>query len=265
MDALEQTGTGIFHQGIAVKKLSILIPVYNEEITIGVLLKKIIALTLPYCLEKEVILINDGSTDNSKHIMLSYQQGGANSEIKYLEHSKNRGKGAAIHSGLAVVSGDLVMVQDADLEYCPEEYHLLIAPIWYGAADVVYGSRYLGKTSTNSNHIWQYRGNRFLTQLSNRFTGLQLSDMETGYKLFKTTFLKAISLSEKRFGFEPEVTAKISKIPNIRIAEAAISYHGRTYKEGKKIGWKDGVWATWCILWYSIIQTRTSSNKLQNK
>lgn len=242
------------------KKLSILIPVYNEENTIGLLLQKLIKITLPYGLEKEVILINDGSTDNSKAIMQSFSKGGLSSEIKYLEHLKNRGKGAAIHSALAAVSGDLVIIQDADLEYCPDEYHLLIAPIWEGAADVVYGSRYLGKDGTNSSLIWQYRGNQFLTKLSNRFTGLQLSDMETGYKLFKTKFLKGVILTERRFGFEPEVTVKISKIPQIRIVEAGISYCARTYKEGKKIGWKDGLWAAWCILWYSVIQKSTYSN-----
>jgi len=191
-------------------------------------------------IEKQIIIVDDFSSDNTKGAILNYTERNNSLNIKLLEHSKNVGKGAAIHTGINYASGDYIIIQDADLEYDPEEYNLLLKPVEDGYADVVYGSRFLGGKAHRIMFFWHSIGNNLLTFLSNMFLNLNLTDMETCYKLFKADILRKIVLKEKRFGFEPEVTAKISKIPDIKIYEVGISYYGRSYKEGKKINWKDG-------------------------
>jgi glycosyltransferase involved in cell wall biosynthesis len=233
-------------------KLSILIPVYNEDKTIGLLLDKIQAVHLVHNLQKEILLVNDGSTDSSEEVILRYIAQNPGLGIQYLKHPVNQGKGAALHTGISKATGEYLIVQDADLEYNPQEYNLLIQPIVDGFADVVYGSRFIGNKPHRVLFFWHFMGNKFLTFLSNLFTDINLTDMETCYKSFKTNIIQNIELKEKRFGFEPEVTAKIARIPNIRIYEIGISYYGRTYEEGKKIGWRDGFRAIYCILKYNI-------------
>lgn len=234
------------------KKLSILIPVFNEAATIRALLDRVTAVQLTNGIEKELILINDCSTDTTDAAIRAYMETHPELGIVYITHEKNLGKGAAIHSGIAKASGDYLIIQDADLEYDPEEINVLLQPVIKGQADVVYGSRFMGGNSHRILFFWHYAGNKLLTTLSNMFTNLNLSDMETCYKLFRTALLKNIPLKEKRFGFEPEITAKVSRIPNVRIYEVGISYYGRTYEEGKKIHWKDGFRAIYCILKYNI-------------
>ena len=233
-------------------KLSILIPVFNEAATIRALLDRVTAVQLTNGIEKELILINDCSTDTTDAAIRAFMETHPELGIVYITHEKNLGKGAAIHSGIAKASGDYLIIQDADLEYDPEEINVLLQPVIKGQADVVYGSRFMGGNSHRILFFWHYAGNKLLTTLSNMFTNLNLSDMETCYKLFRTALLKNISLKEKRFGFEPEITAKVSRIPNVRIYEVGISYYGRTYEEGKKIHWKDGFRAIYCILKYNI-------------
>jgi len=236
------------------KILSIIIPTYNEEKTIESILDKIKSIKLNYDIEKSLIIIDDFSTDNTKSIIDNYIQNNASINITYFSHEKNKGKGASIHTGISKIKGDYVITQDADLEYDPNEYNQLLRPIIDGYADVVYGSRFMGSNPHRVLFFWHSIGNKFLTFLSNAFTNLNLTDMETCYKLFKTDILKGLNLKEKRFGFEPEVTAKIAKIKNIRIYEIGISYYGRTYKEGKKINWKDGFRAIWCIIKYNVLR-----------
>ncbi|MCH2225023.1 MAG: glycosyltransferase family 2 protein [Crocinitomicaceae bacterium] len=236
--------------------LSIVIPAYNEERTIHLILNKIRDVVLLENIKKEIIIVNDYSSDDTAGAITSYRKANPELNIEYVAHEKNKGKGAALHTGIAKASGDYLIIQDADLEYDPEEYNDLLKPVINGFADVVYGSRFAGSNPHRILFYWHSIGNRFLTRLSNMFTNLNLSDMETCYKLFKSETIKSIKLKEHRFGFEPEVTAKISRIPNIRIYEVGISYYGRTYEEGKKIGWKDGFRAIYCILKYNIFQRK---------
>ena len=233
--------------------LSILIPAYNEVRTIHLILDKVKAVQLIGGYTKEVIIVNDCSKDNTEEAILSYKQQHPDLEIAYFKHEVNKGKGAAIHTAIAKATGDICIVQDADLEYDPEEFNILLKPIIDGFADVVFGSRFMGGNPHRVLFFWHTIGNKFLTFLSNMMTNLNLTDMETCYKMFKTDIIQSIKLNEKRFGFEPEVTAKIAKVPKIRIYEVGISYYGRTYEEGKKIGWKDGFRAIYCILKYRFI------------
>lgn len=232
------------------KKLSIIIAAYNEGETIPLILDKIKKIELKQNIEKEIIIVNDCSSDNTKEIIENYISKNPELNITFLNHSKNKGKGASLHTAIANASGEYTIIQDADLEYNPEEYAVLLQPVLDGFADVVYGSRFMGGNAHRVLFFWHTIGNKFLTFLSNMFTNLNLTDMETCYKLFNTKMLQSLKLKEKRFGFEPEVTAKISKIPKIRIYEVGISYYGRTYDEGKKINWKDGLHAIYCIIRY---------------
>ena len=234
--------------------LSILIPAYNEGRTIHHILNKVKAVELIGGYTKEVIIVNDCSKDNTEEAIQSYIQQNPELTINYFKHEINKGKGAAIHTAIAKATGDVCIVQDADLEYDPEEFNILLKPIIDGFADVVFGSRFMGGNPHRVLFFWHTIGNKFLTFLSNMMTNLNLTDMETCYKMFKTEIIQSISLNEKRFGFEPEVTAKIAKVPKVRIYEVGISYYGRTYEEGKKIGWKDGFRAIYCILKYRFIR-----------
>ncbi|MEM8526555.1 MAG: glycosyltransferase family 2 protein [Bacteroidota bacterium] len=234
--------------------LSIIIPVFNEEATVSKVLARVRDVELLSEVKKEIILVNDASKDTTQEKILAFQNEHKHLNIKCFEHSKNKGKGAALHTGIEQAKGDFIIVQDADLEYAPEEINALLEPILQDKADVVYGSRFVGGRPHRVLFFWHSVGNRFLTLLSNAFTDLNLTDMETCYKLFRAPILKGIQLKENRFGFEPEVTAKIAKIKGIRIYEVGISYSGRTYQEGKKINWKDGVRAIYCILRYNLFR-----------
>lgn len=239
-----------------IKKLSIIIPVYNEAKTIALILDRIHEVKLIRNIEKEVIIVNDCSIDDTENVIHQYIAITPELTIKYLAHNCNQGKGAAIHTGIVYATGEYLLVQDADLEYDPGEYNSLLKPVVVGAADVVYGSRFMGGNAHRILFFWHTIGNRFLTFLSNFFNNLNLTDMETGYKLFRTDIIQRIHLQEKRFGFEPEVTAKISMVPDIRIYEVGIAYYGRTFAEGKKIGWRDGIKAIYCILKYALFNNQ---------
>ncbi len=232
--------------------LSIIIPAYNESRTIEKILDKVLAVNLPEQIASEIIVVNDCSSDDTAEKVRAYQSNHPDSNVKFFEHDKNKGKGAALYTGIKSATGDFLIVQDADLEYDPNEFNALLQPILDGFADVVYGSRFIGGKPHRILFYWHSIGNRWLTGLSNMFTNLNLTDMETCYKLFRTDMIQSLTLKENRFGFEPEVTAKISRIPNVRIYEVGISYYGRTYEEGKKISWRDGFWAIWCILKYNL-------------
>ena len=235
-------------------RLSIVIPAYNEGRTIHFILDKIKQVTLLDNLEKEIILVNDCSTDSTEEAILAYTAQNPSLTIQYVRHQVNKGKGAALHTGIAHATGEIIVIQDADLEYDPAEYNILLKPILDGFADVVYGSRFMGGKPHRILFFWHTIGNKLLTFASNLFSNLNLSDMETCYKMFKSDVIKQLKLHEKRFGFEPEVTAKIARIPAIRIYEVGLSYYGRTYEEGKKIGWKDGFRALFCILKYGLLK-----------
>jgi glycosyltransferase involved in cell wall biosynthesis len=239
---------------MSIKKLSIIIPAYNEERTIHFILNKVKDVNLINGITKEVIIVNDCSTDETESAIENYISTNPSLDIQYFRHEINKGKGAALHTGIDKATGEYLIIQDADLEYDPQEYNDLLKPVVNGFADVVYGSRFMGGKPHRILFFWHSLGNKFITSISNIFSNLNLTDVETCYKLFNTKLIQSIELKEKRFGFEPEITAKIARTPNVRIYEVGISYYGRTYAEGKKIGWKDGVRAIYCILKYGLLK-----------
>lgn len=234
------------------KKLSIIIPCYNEESFIEVILNNIIDISLPKTVSKELIVINDGSTDGSLKLIEQFKNRQLECDMIIVSHAVNKGKGSSIKSGIKSATGDYIIIQDADLEYDPKDYSKMLLLFIENRADVVYGSRFRTGDAHRVLFFMHTIGNKFLTFLSNLFTQLNLTDMECGYKMFRAEILKNLQLHEQRFGFEPEVTAKISRIKNIRIYEIGISYHGRTYADGKKIKWQDGFRALYCILKYNL-------------
>lgn len=238
---------------MTIKKLSKIIPTYNEAATIDKILDKVKKVELLNRIEKEVIIINDCSNDDTAGAIHRYMNNNPEFNIHYYEHKKNKGKGASLHTGISKTTREYLIIQDADLEYDPNEYNDLLKPVIKGFTDIVYGSRFMGSNPHRILFFWHSIGNKLLTTLSNMFTNLNLTDMETCYKLFRTDIIHGINLKENRFGFEPEITAKISRMPMIRIYEVGISYYGRTYEEGK-ISWKDGFRAIYCILKYGLLR-----------
>ena len=228
--------------------LSVVIPIYNEKETLDEIIRQVRAVEV----DKHLVLVDDCSADGTRDLLKKYE---ADDDCTVLYHEKNQGKGAALRTGFEAAQGDIVLIQDADLEYDPREYPRLIEPILDGRADVVFGSRFAGGQAHRVLYFWHTMGNKFLTTLSNMFTDLNLTDMETCYKVFKKEVIKKVKVQEDRFGFEPEITAKISKMKDVRIFEVGISYSGRTYEEGKKIGWRDGVRALWCVIKYNVLRS----------
>ena len=240
-----------------IKTLSIVIPAYNEGKTVHLILDKIKSVQLAEGIQKEIIIVNDCSKDNTEEAIFHYIDSNPQLQISYYKHEKNQGKGAALHTGIQKAKGEVLIIQDADLEYDPEEYNLLLKPMLNGFADVVYGSRFMGGNPHRIMFFWHSIGNKMLTFLSNALSDLNLTDMETCYKMFKTEIIQQLVLKEKRFGFEPEVTAKMARVPHIRIYEVGISYYGRTYAEGKKIGMKDAIRAVYCMLKYNLFTSKS--------
>jgi len=244
--------------------LSIVIPAYNEQATIMSILERIKQVHLINNMNKQVVIVNDASKDATDARIRQYMEENTDLNIKYCIHKVNRGKGAALHSGIRQATGDYIIIQDADLEYDPREYNNLLKPVVEGHADAVFGTRFFGGKPHRILFFWHSIGNKWLTFFSNMFSGLNLTDMETCYKLFRADILKSLPLREKRFGFEPEVTARVARVPNIRIYEVGISYYGRTFSEGKKINWKDGFRALYCILRYGLAKDNQIDNSLEN-
>ncbi len=236
--------------------VSVIIPAFNEQATIYRVLQRVHGVELVQGVEREIIVVDDHSTDETGAEISRFRMEHPEAVIHYQKHDKNRGKGASLRTGISVATGDFIVVQDADLEYDPRDINHLLQPVLDGFADVVYGSRFIGSKPHRVLFFFHSVGNRFLTFLSNLFTNINITDMESGYKLFRSEVLKSLRLKENGFGFEVEVTAKISRIPDIRIYEVGIAYYGRTYMEGKKVNWKDGVRAIWCILKYNIFSRK---------
>lgn len=245
-----------------INTLSIIIPAFNEAPTIHLILNKINSVVLINDIRKEIIIVDDCSTDGTEQIISTYQAANPSLNISFYKHDINRGKGAALHTGIAKATGEYLIIQDADLEYDPEEYNYLLNPVCKGVADVVYGSRFMGSHPHRILFFWHTIGNRWLTFLCNMLANLNLTDMETCYKLFNTSIIQSVNLKEQRFGFEPEVTIKMARVPRIRIYEVGISYYGRTYLDGKKINWKDGVKAIFCILRYGLFYSGSATKSV---
>lgn len=239
---------------MSIQKLSILIPAYNEGATIHLILNRVKDVVLPNGIEKEIVIVNDCSKDDTVEKVEGYMKNNPELNIRFFSQEKNQGKGAAINRAIKECTGEYMIIQDADLEYDPEDYNLLLKPVFMDNADVVYGSRFVGHHPHRILFFWHSIGNKFLTFLSNMMTNLNLTDMETCYKLIRTSIAKEIHITENRFGIEPEITAKLARVPKIRIYEVGIAYYGRTYEEGKKIGWKDGFRAIYCIFKYKFVK-----------
>jgi len=245
-----------------IKKLSIIIPCYNEAATIATILDKISDVELPHNIEKEIIVVNDCSKDDTDLMIREYMEDNPGAPIRYIRQEVNQGKGAAVHVGIANATGDYLIIQDADLEYNPKEYVLLLAPVISGDADIVYGSRFMGGNPHRILFFWHTLGNKMLTFISNVFTNMNLTDAHTCYKVIPTNLIRQIPLQEKRFAFDAELNVKLSFIPNIRVYEVGISYYGRTFADGKKIRFRDAIRSVFCIIKYSVF---SSSRKLKIK